>query len=215
MFEMADLPTRSGEKPDRRAWHSLLSVLSAGLLLAGCAATPVSENWQSPTATDIGSWQFTGRVSLTRAEQGWHAGLSWQQQADRFQLKISGPLGQEAFRLTGNAAGVLLEDADGKKIRAGDAESLLLQTTGWELPVTGLRYWVRGLPVPRVYASERRDVQGRLLALEQSGWAISYSRYHFIEGVGWPAKLRLARDDVTVKLVIDEWQPGVATGFGP
>ena len=197
------------------SWRSLLSVLSAGLLLAGCAASPVSEIRQSPTATDIGSWQFTGRVSLTQAEQGWHAGLSWQQQADRFQLKISGPLGQEAFRLTGNAAGVLLEDADGKKIRAADAEALLLQTTGWELPVTGLRYWVRGLPVPRVYASERRDLQGRLQALEQSGWAISYVRYHVLEGVSWPAKLRLARDDVMVKLVIDEWQPGVVTGFEP
>jgi len=115
----------------------------------------------------------------------------------------------------GSSRPIGFRDADGKKIRAADAEGLLLQTTGWELPVTGLRYWVRGLPVPRVYASERRDVQGRLLALEQSGWAISYIRYHFIEGVGWPAKLRLARDDVTVKLVIDEWQPGVVTGFEP
>jgi outer membrane lipoprotein LolB len=193
----------------------LLSVLSAGLLLTGCAVTPTSETWQSPMATDIGSWQFAGRVSLTRAEQGWHAGLFWQQQADRFQLKISGPLGQEAFRLTGNAAGVLLEEADGKIIRADDAESLLLQTIGWQLPVTGLKYWVRGLPVPRVYASERRDLQGRLLALEQSGWAISYTRYHSIEGVGWPAKLRLARGGVTVRLVIDEWRPGVAGGLEP
>ena len=189
--------------------------MSVALLLAGCAVTPTSETRQSSTATDIGSWQFTGRFSLTRAEQGWHAGLSWQEQADQFQLKISGPLGQEAFRLTGNAAGVLLEDADGKIIRANDAESLLLQTTGWSLPVTGLRYWVRGLPVPRVYASERRDLQGRLLALEQSGWAISYTRYHSIEGVGWPAKLRLVRDDVTVRLVIDAWQSGVASGLEP
>ena len=186
-----------------------------GLLLVGCAVTPTTETWQSPLATDIESWQFTGRVSLTRAEQGWHAGLSWQEQADRFQLKISGPLGQEEFRLTGNAAGVLLQDAGGEKIKADDAESLLLQTTGWSLPVTGLRYWVRGLPVPRVYASERRDLHGRLLALEQSGWAISYIRYHFIEGVSWPAKLRLVRGDVTLKLVIDEWQPGEAQGIEP
>jgi len=112
--------------------------------------------------------------------------------------------------LSGTAAGVVLIDADGKIIRADDAESLLLQTIGWRLPVAGLKYWVRGLAVPGVYASERRDLQGRLLALGQSGWAVSYVRYHSIEGVGWPAKLRLARDDVTLRLVIDEWQPGVA-----
>jgi len=117
--------------------------------------------------------------------------------------------------LSGNSAGVVLIDADRKIIRADDAESLLLQTIGWQLPVTGLKYWVRGLAVPGVYASERRDLQGRLLALEQSGWAVSYVRYHSIEGVGWPAKLRLARDDVTLRLVIDEWQPGVAGGLVP
>lgn len=191
----------------------MLIFFTAGLLLAGCAVTPTIETWQPPTATLIDDWQFTGRVSLTQAEQGWHAGLLWQEQAERFQLQISGPLGQGAFRLTGDAEGVLLEDKKGNKTRAGNAESLLLQTTGWSLPVSGLRYWVRGLPVPGVEAHENRDIQGRLLTLEQSGWTISYARYHFIAGVGWPAKMHLVRDDVSVRLVIDEWRPGVATGL--
>ena len=197
----------------KRTWRGLLSVFSAGLLLVGCAVTPTTETWQSPSATQIRDWQFSGRVSLSQDGQGWHAGLFWQERADQFQLKISGPLGREAFRLTGNAAGVLLEGADGMQARADDAESLLLQTTGWGLPVSGLRYWVRGLQVPGVHASEKRDLQGRLLELEQSGWSISYTRYHSIAGVGWPAKLRLVREDITVQLVIDEWQPGEITGF--
>ena len=196
-----------------RVCRWFLSVLSAGLLLAACAVTPTTETWQSPTATQVRDWQFTGRVSLTRDGQGWHAGLFWQEQGDRFQLKVSGPLGQEAFRLTGGPDGVLLVEADGQRTRARDAESLLVQTTGWGFPVSGLRYWVRGLLVPGVPASEHRDPQGRLQELEQSGWVISYRRYHVLKGVGWPAKLRLARDDVTVQLVIDEWQPGVITGF--
>jgi outer membrane lipoprotein LolB len=199
--------------PRSRSVQSLLLAFAAVLLLAGCAVTPTIETWQSPTATLISDWQFTGRVSLTQDEQGWHAGLLWQEQAERFQLQISGPLGQEAFRLSGDAEGVLLEDKKGNKTRAGDAESLLLQTTGWSLPVSGLRYWVRGLPVPGVKAGENRDLQGRLLTLEQSGWSISYSRYHFVAGVGWPAKMRLVRDDVSVRLVIDEWRPNMGTGL--
>ncbi len=197
-----------------RTLRRCLAVFPAGLLLAGCAITPGPDTWQPPDATQISDWQFTGRVSLVQAEQGWHAGLSWQEQADHFQLQISGPLGQEAFRLTGDATGVLLEDKDGSKTSAGDAESLLLNTTGWNLPVSGLRYWVRGLPVPGVKARENRNLQGRLVELEQSGWLISYSRYKFLGGVGWPAKLQLARDDISVRLVIHEWQPGVSAGPG-
>ena len=195
-----------------RRWF--LSVFPAALLLTSCAVTPTLETWQSPTATQFSDWQFNGRVSLVQEEQGWHAGISWQEHGDQFQLQISGPLGQEAFRLTGNPAGVILEDKKGKKTSARDANSLLLQTTGWSLPVNGLRYWVRGLVVPGEKARERRDLQGRLLELEQSGWSINYSRYHFVDDLGWPAKLQLVRDDVSVRLVIDKWRPGMSAGPG-
>ena len=196
------------------SWRRFLAIFPAALLLTGCAVNPSLESWQSPTATLVSDWQFTGRVSLVQDEQGWHAGMSWQEHADRFQLQISGPLGQQAFRLTGDPAGVMLEDKKGKKTSARDADSLLLQTTGWNLPVNGLRYWVRGLALPGEKARERRDLQGRLLELEQSGWAISYTRYHFVDGLGWPAKLQLVRDNVSVRLVIDKWRPGISAGPG-
>ena len=201
-----------------RSLRTFLSVLSAGLLLAGCAATPTGESTglyggQSPVA--ISDWQLTGRFSLTREEQGWHAGLFWQEQGDQYQLKISGPMGQGAFRLRGDADGVLLEQSDGQTLAAQDAEALLYQATGWHLPVSGLRYWIRGLPVPELRAQASRDAQGRLTRLEQSGWIIFYNRYVLVDGVYWPVKLRLVREDISVRLVIDQWQPGVATGFEP
>jgi len=201
-----------------RSLRTFLSVLSAGLLLAGCAANPTGESTgayreQSPLL--ISDWQLSGRFSLTRQEQGWHAGLFWQEQGDQYQLKISGPLGQGAFRLRGNAEGVLLEQSDGQTLVARDAESLLYQATGWHLPVSGLRYWIRGLPVPGSPAQASRDAQGRLTRLEQSGWVITYKRFELIDGVYWPVKLRLAREDISVRLVIDQWRPGVSPGFEP
>ena len=188
------------------------------MLLAGCAATPTGENTgqyagRSPAA--ISDWQLTGRFSLTRQEQGWHAGLFWQEQGDQFQLKISGPLGQGALRLRGDASGVLLEQSNGQTLAARDAETLLFDATGWQLPVSGLRYWIRGLVVPASHALASRDAQGQLTRLEQSGWVITYHRFELIDGVYWPVKLRLAREDISVRLVIDQWQPGVATGFRP
>jgi outer membrane lipoprotein LolB len=174
------------------------------LVLTGCATIPPGDTTLSPEA--LASWQFNGRISLTRGEEGWHAGLTWQEQAGQYELDVSGPMGQGAFQLTGDAKGVLLVDARGQSFTARDADALLVHVTGWALPVTGLRYWVRGLPAPAAVDREDRDPQGRLSQLEQSGWTISYGHYHALDGGALPAKLHLVREDISVRLVIDQWQ---------
>ena len=184
------------------------------LLLGGCAAVPVT-SVTGRSSAELTDWQFNGRISLTRGEQGWHAGLVWQEHAGRFQLDVAGPLGQGAFQLSGDAEGVLLVDARQQNFTARDADTLLEHVTGWVLPVSGLRYWVRGVPAPGTEARASHDAQGRLVQLEQDGWDISYSRYQAIEGADWPAKLRLERDDIVVRLVIDQWRPGAPAAGMP
>ena len=184
-----------------------LAGLLAVLLLAGCTTTPAPRS--STSAATLSAWQFNGRVSLTRGEACWHAGLHWQEQAGSLFLWVSGPLGQGGFQLNGDARGVVLVDADGQTFAAQDADALLVQVTGWELPVSGLRHWIRGLPEPAAgEAQVNRDEAGQLRRLEQSGWTINYERYQVVDGVSLPAKLRLVREDVAVRIVIDQWQLG-------
>lgn len=181
------------------------------LLLTGCAAIPVSETERSgrtysPAHADVENWRFSGRVSLTRGDEGWHAGLTWQEHTGEYQLNVMAPLGQGAFQLTGNTAGVVLQTSAGQRYAALDADSLLADTTGWVLPVSGLRYWVRGMPAPGADSAITIDDQDRLIRLRQSGWDINYDRYQLVAGNHWPAKLRLATDAVSVRLIIDNWQ---------
>lgn len=176
------------------------------LLLSACAATPLLKS--SRSAAEFSHWQLHGRIALTHGDQGWHASLLWLQQADVYQLKISGPLGQGGFQLAGDEAGVVLVDAEGHTSYAHDGDALLLQATGWQLPVVGLRYWVRGLPVPDAEATRVYDESGHLSRLEQSGWIINYQRYQLVDGAAMPSKLQLARDDISVRLVISQWQLG-------
>ncbi len=182
------------------------------LLLSGCASVPpaLPPDMDAVLPGDragITHWQLRGRVSLTRGEQGWHAGLDWQMQDDSYRLQVSGPLGQGAFLLSGNSDAVTLTDSDGNVYAAADAESLLEQATGWQLPVGGLRYWVRGIAAPRGTVEVTRDEQGSVRQLVQSGWTITYQRYRDVAGSSWPAKIRLEREDLVVKLVIDQWLP--------
>jgi outer membrane lipoprotein LolB len=181
------------------------------LLLSGCAAVPpaLPPGVESMTAAEraaITHWHIQGRISLTRGEQGWHAGLDWETRPERYRLQVSGPLGQGALLLTGDDGGVTLVDGEGRLYRAADAEGLMLQVAGWRLPVSGMQYWVRGLVAPDAPFETTRDARGRPLELLQSGWKISYQRYQEVAGTAWPAKIRMEHDELTVRLVIDQWQ---------
>jgi outer membrane lipoprotein LolB len=182
-----------------------LAALLLGLLLAGCSALPPATFQHPQAAADLDIWAFNGRVSLTRGETGWHAGLTWSERSGEYDLSVTGPLGQGAFELRGDPDGVILVDADSRTYTARDADALLRHVTGWTLPVSGLHYWVRGLAVPGVEAEVERDSVGLLSRLVQSGWAISYDRYQSIGDLILPGRLRMERDDIAVRLVIDEW----------
>jgi outer membrane lipoprotein LolB len=182
-----------------------LAALLLALLLAGCAALPPATLQHPQAAADLDNWAFNGRVSLTRGETGWHAGLVWRERSGEYDLRVVGPLGQGAFELSGDAAGVMLVDADSRTFTTRDAEALVRHVTGWVLPVSGMHYWVRGLVAPGIEAQVERDSSGLLSRLVQSGWAISYDRYQSIGDLVLPGRLRMERDDIAVRLVIDEW----------
>ena len=182
-----------------------LAALLFALLLAGCAALPSVTPQHSEAAAELDRWAFNGRVSLKREETGWHAALAWREYAGDYDLRVSGPLGQAAFELSGDAHGVMLVDADSRTYTARDADILLQHVTGWTLPVSGMHYWVRGLAVPGVEAQVERDAAGLVSRLDQSGWIIRYDRYQSVDGLMLPGRLRMEQGNVSVRLVIDEW----------
>ncbi|HYQ71525.1 MAG TPA: lipoprotein insertase outer membrane protein LolB [Gammaproteobacteria bacterium] len=183
---------------------SLVAFLCA-LLLAACASLPPATPQHPGDAAELDAWAINGRVSLTRGDTGWHAGLTWREHAGEYDLRVAGPLGQGGFEMSGDAAGVMLVDADGRTFTARDADALLRHATGWALPVSGMQYWVRGLAVPGVEAQVERDDAGLVSRLVQSGWEIRYDRYQVVADLTLPGRLRMAREDIGVRLVIDEW----------
>ncbi|MFN2309730.1 MAG: lipoprotein insertase outer membrane protein LolB [Gammaproteobacteria bacterium] len=176
--------------------------------VAACGQLPSrptldAPGWSAPTWTD---WELRGRIAVRTEADGWHASFTWRQIGETFQLDLSGPLGQGALRLRGDAAGVELERADGLRDAAPDAGALLRRHTGWALPVTGLRYWVRGLGVPGRPATWERNATGYPQRLRQDGWDIRYTDYRDQLGQGLlPRRVDLVRDGLRVRLLADSW----------
>ena len=178
------------------------------VLASGCTPLPPRpvETWTAPAWDD---WGLRGRIAVRAADEGWHANLSWQQTGDAFRIELSGPLGQGAIRLHSDGRTVRLEAANGMRDQAVNADLLLARHTGWHLPVSGLRYWVRGLAVPARPAHWIRAAGGRPERLQQDGWDIRYTDFQDRPGQGsLPRRVELERDGLQARLVIDSWAPG-------
>jgi len=196
-------------------------LLGLCLLLAGCAGAPTpvtvepvippEQSWQSRQLqlAALQSWQLSARVIVSSSEdEAWQLDVIWQQQHNDYEIQISGPFGMGKVRLQGNERGVFLYDGEGHTYFAQQAERLLLEHTGVYMPVSSLRYWIRGLPDPAIDAAltPQLDAWGRLVQLRQNGWSVEMKRYVQIGALQLPDKLFVHNvQDVEVRMVVDKW----------
>ncbi|AER57229.1 outer membrane lipoprotein LolB [Pseudoxanthomonas spadix BD-a59] len=202
--------------------------LLAVVLLAGCVGTSVRK--PLPSAVDVATaaqaqaarvqwldahrdWSLQGRVAIRRADKGGSGRLDWTQRGDCFEVSLSAPVTRQSWRLTGDAAEVVLEGLDGGPRRGADAGQLLLEATGWEIPVQALAFWVRGQAAPGLpQAIIEYGADGYLSALRQGGWRITYTDWRPAAGEvpAMPARVEAERGDSRVRLIIDGWRTGAA-----
>lgn len=190
-------------------------VVFIALLLTACARQPVqlpgpdrASLWSAHRASLAGlqDWRFRGRIGVRLEKEAWSATLSWRETRDTYTLRVIAPLGRGTFELSGTAAGVELRTADNRLLHAADPESLLRENLGWQLPVSGLRWWVRGLPRPGA-KTDRLDVndEGRVNGLVQDGWQVDYQDYRPHGELTLPGRLSLENGAVRVRIVVNEW----------
>jgi outer membrane lipoprotein LolB len=194
----------------------LLSTLLLCILLSGCAQKPrkaelpqvgsTSQQLQQKPST-LTQWQAEGRMAASHGQKGGNASFVWQQRGDTYSIKLFGPFGSGAIYITGNGKFVELKESNGKKTTAQSPEMLLQKVVGWQVPITGLTYWLRGLPTPLVPpAKQSQDNQGRLRYLTQQGWNIEYENYQADTLVPLPSKMQLQNGNTKIKIIITSWK---------
>ncbi|AHL76603.1 membrane protein [Stutzerimonas stutzeri] len=188
------------------------------LLLAGCAGLGPQESVEGPGSADdwkahkgqiseIDGWQINGKIGIRAPQDSGSGTLFWLQRQDYFDIRLSGPLGRGATRLTGRPDAVALEVAGQGRFEAESPEALVESQLGWQLPVSNLLWWVRGLPSPDSRSRVALDANGRLASLQQDDWDVQYLGYSEESGYSLPSRIKLAGRDLQITLVIKDWQP--------
>jgi outer membrane lipoprotein LolB len=193
--------------------HCIL-IVSAILILAGCATTPPLQPVADPQQAwlqiqshlrQLQSWQIEGRIGVETPQQSLSADALWVQQQNRYHMTFSGALGLGTVTLSNQSGNIVLVNAKGKRFVADSAPALMQQQLGWYVPVAGLYYWVRGLPIPGVALQRHLNQYGTLQSLDQQGWHIVYNNYRDQQGFVLPGRLIMTRDKLRVVLLINRW----------
>jgi outer membrane lipoprotein LolB len=158
------------------------------------------------------NWALIGRLAVSNSEEGGSGNFKWKNNTGDSQMDFHGALGRGAWRLAADAAGAKLELADGTNYKADSIDELVRLQVGWEIPVSSLSWWVRGLVAPGEYRERKIDNEGNLVELLQHGWHIEYGRYSTVEGIHLPARLTARKADWKVKLVVRDWVLGEESG---
>lgn len=157
----------------------------------------------------IDGWAMRGRIAVRFDDVGETGNINWNKSIPEQSVRISGPLGVGVVLLTVDALGAEITDRKGNNRQAASAQELLLDTTGWVVPVDNLTYWLQGLPGPDGPIEYRIDDNNQLAELRQAGWYIEFSGYKEFDGYVLPAKLTAREggsDKTRVRLVISKWE---------
>lgn len=196
-----------------------ITLLAITLLLTGCGLFGTKEQpstlpkianeqlWQQhqQKINQLKSWQVDGKVGIKTNTDSGSASLFWLQQETYYDIRLAGPLGRGATRIVGNTGKVTMEISGQGRFTAATPEELLKQQLGWNLPISHLAWWIKGLPAPDAPYVNVLNSDSQLAQLKQDDWTIRYDSYQQVQGYWLPQRIVAESADMRVILVIKQW----------
>jgi outer membrane lipoprotein LolB len=195
-----------------------LVVLSVLLFLSACApkrpkiSTDQAEHVQGLHDQQVSSEQdfsLSGRIGIKSKNDGGSGSFDWLQRGDVIAFELRAPLSNQTWRLEGLPGSFELTNSKGEVKQNADAKQLLLDASGWLIPIEELRHWVRGARAPEALSGKAQvsfAASGDLQQLRQNGWIVEFERFEEIDGKRLPVKLKAYQDGAQVKLLIKAWE---------
>ena len=150
--------------------------------------------------------QFVLQGRIASGALGFKADLRWKQlPGGRFELRLAGPFGAGAAELSGDVRRVQVRTGDDAPVVTANPEAWLEEALGVRLPVSGLRWWVMGLPAPGQAKTVQLDSAGRALRIVQNGWELDYPEYRSSGGIDLPRRIEARNGDTRVLVLADTW----------
>jgi outer membrane lipoprotein LolB len=183
--------------------RAAVAALTAALVSA-CAIVPRELPRVDPAA--LTAFGLEGRINLRVPKESFPGRVRWEHAPATDEIWFYSPIGSTVAYLIRDVRGARVTTAEGREYQADNLRQLAWEVLGWDLPLQGLPYWVRGLPWPQGEPGiEERDAQGRLSRLVQAGWQVSYLDWAPAGVQGLPSRMDLRGERLRIRLVVERW----------
>lgn len=188
-------------------------VLAAVLALGACAPVRVRQTPQMLAAQrareaslrPVTSWALNAHIAVSNGHDGGSGQLEWRQQGDHYSFTVRAPVTGRTWKLTGDAGQAVLEGVDPQPDHGTDAGELLRDRLGWNVPLSDLRAWIRGLRAPHQPAQLQFNAQSLPAVIGQNGWTVEYRDWYTGRNPPLPRKVFASKGAAHVRVVIENW----------
>jgi len=194
--------------------HRAASLLLLATWLAACSsiAPPAEENsdWarQRERLQQMDAWELRGRVNVRYDNESDTPSIRWQQQGDDYSILLWGTFNAGRTLITGQPGLVTLESGS-ETLTASSPEELILQQLGYELPVSQLNYWIKGIPAPGSQPQLSFNELNQLTTIVQEDWTVQLSDMRQYGPLSLPREVVLTRplNDIRLRFIRLSWTP--------
>ena len=180
-------------------------LMLATTLFSACTSIPPSakenSDWsrQRDQLQNFDFWELRGRVNVRYDNESHTPSINWLQQNAEYHIRLWGTLNIGSTLITGSPDYVTLENG-GETRSASSPEELILGQLGYELPLSQLNYWIKGLPSPDSEFQLRFNELNQLTSIEQENWTISLSDMRQYGPISLPRNVVLTRPRNDIRL---------------
>jgi|MEHZ01.5.fsa_nt_MEHZ011423964.1_9 outer membrane lipoprotein LolB len=174
--------------------RSSFLVAIAGLILTACSMTPIGDSAETPMSTEPPErWQAKGRFTYQNESERKTGQFDWQQNGSDYLVRIFGPFGMGAVKISGNDAQVEIESGD-QSYLSDQPDMLFYELTGMHMPISQLSHWLTG----DNYSSTTGT------------WVISYADFEPLDSYLLPTRIDLQNESVSLRIAVSDWSLDLA-----
>lgn len=194
---------------------SLFAVLI--LLLSACSTPqlPITEESRELATKlqqhnrNLNLWDLIASTSLTSSEASYSLTAYWQQNGAQYNLRFDAPFNVGILKIKGQAGFSELTIDNKKTIRGIKPEQLIAEVTPFNIPVTGLTHWIRGIAHKNSKHQLNILSTGDTKNITQDGWLIEYDNWEKTNVGGnfyrLPGDINLQQGDLNIRIIPSSW----------
>ena len=195
--------------------HIYIAVLSV-FALSACITVnqtipveDIDQSWMKRADYLYENSRWIAKMSLVGKtdEQKFKTKVIWQQKDETYQIKLQDFIGRTVAIIDGSEDAVVVKTSKGQQYKGDNAEALIKELFGMHIPVSGLRFWLQGLPQPNRQLDELMlSEEGLAESIRQQGWLMSYPYYVANDPFKMPSQVLLGIEDLLLTVKITQWE---------